>query len=283
MSASPIAIVRTVAELRQRARAWRADGAKIGLVPTMGALHAGHLSLARLLRQRGCDRVIATIFVNPAQFAPHEDLDRYPRDEAADAALLAHEGADLLFAPGVHEMYPVGFSTRVTVEGVSAPLEGEMRPHFFGGVATVVAKLLIQAEPDEAAFGEKDYQQLQVIRRMATDLDLPVTIVAGPTMREADGLAMSSRNKYLSHEARVRAAALPAALRGCVAALQAGQEQALALAQLHAAVAAAGFAPIDYLTLRDGETLAEPTPGRAMRLFAAAWLGQVRLIDNWAV
>jgi pantoate--beta-alanine ligase len=283
MTHSPLAVLRTVPHLRRQSRVWKAAGHRIGLVPTMGALHEGHISLTRLLRDRGCDRVIATIFVNPAQFAPHEDLDRYPRDEAGDAAKLAAAGVDLLFAPDAAHVYPAGFSTRVAVEGVSAPLEGEMRPHFFGGVATVVAKLLIQAEPDEAAFGEKDYQQLQVITRMAADLDLPVIIVPGPTVREADGLAMSSRNKYLSPEARAQAGALPQALQACVAAVRAGVAHEAALAQLGSAVAAAGFAPIDYLTLRDAETLGAPVPGKPMRLFAAAWLGKVRLIDNWAV
>jgi pantoate--beta-alanine ligase len=249
----------------------------------MGALHEGHLSLTRLLRDRGCGRVIATIFVNPAQFAPHEDLARYPRDEAADAALLAAAGVDLLFAPSVEEIYPAGFSTHVSVSGVSAPLEGEMRPHFFGGVATVVAKLLIQAEPHEAAFGEKDYQQLQVIRRMAADLDLPVSIVAGATVREADGLAMSSRNKYLTAEQRQQASALPHALQACVEKLRAGGDPSQALAALTGDLTSASFGPIDYLTLRDAETLAEPVSGRPMRLFAAVWLGKVRLIDNWAV
>jgi pantoate--beta-alanine ligase len=249
----------------------------------MGALHEGHISLTRLLRARGCDRVVATIFVNPAQFAPHEDLARYPRDEGGDAALLAAAGVDLLFAPDARQIYPPGFSTRVTVDGVSASLEGEARPHFFGGVATVVAKLLIQAMPDEAAFGEKDYQQLQVIRRMAADLDLPVVIVPGPTVREADGLAMSSRNKYLTAEARAQASALPRALQTCVAAAQSGRPLAEAESEAVAALQAAGFAPIDYVTFRDTETLGPPEAGRPLRLFAAAWLGSVRLIDNWAV
>ncbi|MBU6407608.1 MAG: pantoate--beta-alanine ligase [Alphaproteobacteria bacterium] len=281
--ALPLPIVRTVSALRERMEPWRAAGERIGLVPTMGALHEGHLSLTRLLRARGCDRVVATIFVNPAQFAPHEDLARYPRDEAGDAALLTAAGVDLLFAPTTQEMYPPAFSTKVTIEGVSAPLEGEARPHFFGGVATVVAKLLIQAAPDEAAFGEKDYQQLQVIRRMAIDLDLPVIIVPAPTVREADGLAMSSRNKYLSPQARMQAAALPKVLEACVAAARGGADLADAAAAGQAELEAAGFAPVDYLTFRDADTLGPPQPGRPMRLFAAAWLGPVRLIDNFAV
>ncbi len=282
-AAKPPPIVRTVSALRDALKPWRAAGERIGLVPTMGALHEGHISLTRLLRARGCARVVATIFVNPAQFAPHEDLARYPRDEAGDAALLAAAGVDLLFAPDVGQIYPPGFSTKVAVEGVSAPLEGEARPHFFGGVATVVAKLLIQAMPDEAAFGEKDYQQLQVIRRMAQDLDLPVTIVPGPTVREADGLAMSSRNKYLTPEARAQASALPQALQACVTAAQRGAALAAAEEEAIAGLRAAGFAPIDYITFRDAETLGPPEPGRPVRLFAAAWLGAVRLIDNWAV
>jgi pantoate--beta-alanine ligase len=279
----PLPIVRTVDPLRAKVRAWKAAGEKVGLVPTMGALHEGHLSLAALLRARGCARVVATIFVNPMQFAPHEDLARYPRDEAADAQKLAEAGVDLLFAPDVAVMYPDGFSTRVTVDGVSSPLEGESRPNFFGGVATVVTKLLIQAEADEAAFGEKDYQQLQVITRLARDLDLPVTIVPGETIREADGLAMSSRNRYLSEEARAQAALLPRTMRACIAAIAGGEAPENAVAGAVDTLAAAGFGPIDYFVLRDSETLAEPHAGRPTRLFAAAWLGKVRLIDNMAV
>lgn len=205
-------IVRTVPDLRARVAAWRAAGERVAVVPTMGALHAGHISLLDVARGRA-DRVIATVFVNPTQFAPHEDFDRYPRDEAADAAKLAAGGCNLLYAPDRSVMYPEGFSTVVEVAGVTAPLEGAFRPHFFAGVATVVAKLLIQAGADVAVFGEKDYQQLLLIRRMARDLDLPVEIVGAPTLREADGLAMSSRNAYLSAEERAVAARLNVVLR----------------------------------------------------------------------
>ena len=196
MSAS-LPIVRTVADLRARVRAWRADGLRIGFTPTMGALHEGHLSLVRLARTRA-DRVVASVFVNPTQFGPNEDFDAYPRDEAGDAALLAGAGCDLLYAPSTVEMYPAGAATTVTVTGVSEPLDGQARPGHFAGVATVVAKLLNQCAPDIAVFGEKDYQQLQVIRRLVADLDLPVEIVGSPTARADDGLALSSRNAYLT-------------------------------------------------------------------------------------
>ncbi|MES2034359.1 MAG: pantoate--beta-alanine ligase, partial [Pseudomonadota bacterium] len=198
MTELPLPVARTVAELRAQVSAWKAQGLRVAMVPTMGALHAGHLSLVRLGNQLA-DRTVASIFVNPTQFAPHEDFDSYPRGEGQDAALLAQAGCGLLFAPTAAEMYPDGFSTTVNVTGgVASPLEGQSRPHFFGGVATVVSKLLNQCRPDVAIFGEKDYQQLAVIRRMARDLDLGVEIVGGPTMREADDLARSSRNAYLT-------------------------------------------------------------------------------------
>ncbi|MDZ4372695.1 MAG: pantoate--beta-alanine ligase, partial [Phenylobacterium sp.] len=183
-------IVRTITELRDSVRAWRSEGLRIGFVPTMGALHEGHLSLVRLAGSRA-DRVIASVFVNPTQFGPHEDFDAYPRDEARDAALLAEAGCDLLYAPSVAEMYPAGAATTVTVSGVSEPLDGQARPGHFAGVATVVTKLLNQCAPDIAVFGEKDYQQLQVIRRLVADLDIPVEVVGGPTARAEDGLALS--------------------------------------------------------------------------------------------
>jgi pantoate--beta-alanine ligase len=197
MPNSPLPIVRTVAELRAQVAGWRKAGQRVGLVPTMGALHEGHLSLVRLAREHA-ERVVVSVFVNPTQFSPNEDFDAYPRDEAHDAGLLAGVGCDLLFAPGVAEMYPPGFATTVTVAGVSEPLDGTARPGHFVGVATIVSKLLNQCGPDVAVFGEKDYQQLQVIRRLARDLDLPVEIVGGPTARAEDGLALSSRNAYLS-------------------------------------------------------------------------------------
>src|SRR5262245_48206292 len=194
---SALPIVRTVAELRARVDGWRRDGERVGFVPTMGALHEGHLSLVRLAR-RHATRAVASVFVNPTQFGPNEDFERYPRNEAQDAGLLAGAGCDLLFAPTVTEMYPQGFGTTVTVAGVSEPLDGAARPGHFAGVATVVTKLLMQCGPDLAVFGEKDFQQLQVIRRLVRDLDIPVEIVGAPTERASDGLALSSRNAYLT-------------------------------------------------------------------------------------
>jgi len=277
--------VRTVADLRARVAAWKAAGERVAMVPTMGALHEGHLSLVRRGKARA-DRVIASIFVNPTQFAPHEDFDAYPRAEARDAGLLEGAGCDLLYAPTASEMYPAGFATTVTVSGVSEPLDGQARPHHFGGVATVVSKLLIQCGPDIAIFGEKDYQQLLVIKRLARDLDLPVEIVGGATARDHDGLALSSRNAYLSADERKIASALPATLKGLIESLAAGQPVAeaedRAIAQLHAA----GFNKVDYVEVRDGETLARLGPGAAApgaRVFVAAWLGKTRLIDNMAV
>jgi pantoate--beta-alanine ligase len=283
MTALPV--VRTVPDLRAAVAAWRKAGLKVGLVPTMGALHAGHLSLVTLVKQR-CDRCVASLFVNPRQFAAHEDLDRYPRDEAGDAALLQSAGCDLLFAPGVDVMYPPGFATSVTVGGVSDPLEGAMRPHFFGGVATVVAKLLLQCLPDAAAFGEKDYQQLLVIGKLVADLDIPVEILAGETVREADGLAMSSRNAYLTAEQRKVAGKLNAIAREAVARIAAGGVIAAALRDAEAALQAAGFSPVDYVALGDAATLATietATLTRPARLLVAAHLGATRLIDNFAV
>ncbi|MBI1406955.1 MAG: pantoate--beta-alanine ligase [Caulobacter sp.] len=279
------AIVRTVAALRRQVAAWRAAGERVAMVPTMGALHEGHLSLVRLGLTRA-DHVVASIFVNPAQFAPHEDFDAYPRGEGRDAQLLGEAGCALIFAPDVAVMYPDGFSTRVLVDGVSGPLEGEKRPQFFGGVATVVAKLLNQCGPDVALFGEKDYQQLLVIRRMARDLDLPVEIIGGPTVREADGLAMSSRNAYLSADERAVAAVLPAVMAEAVEALRDGAPAANVEPAAIERLAAAGFGPIDYVQAHDGETMERLGPGPVgpgARVFVAAWLGKTRLIDNWAV
>jgi pantoate--beta-alanine ligase len=278
-------IVRSVADLRQQVAAWRASGQRVAMVPTMGALHEGHLSLVRLGLTRA-DRVVASIFVNPAQFAPHEDFDAYPRGEGRDADLLGEAGCDLIFAPDGAEMYPEGFATRVLVDGVSGPLEGEKRPQFFGGVATVVAKLLNQCGPDVALFGEKDYQQLLVIKRMARDLDLPVEIIGGPTVREADGLAMSSRNAYLSAEERQQARALPEAMNAAAAALQAGGRVEDVEGAAISSLASAGFGPVDYVQVHDGATMARLGPGPATpgaRVFVAAWLGKTRLIDNRAV
>jgi len=278
-------VVRTVAELRARVGAWRSAGERVGFVPTMGALHEGHLSLVRLGRERA-DRVVASLFVNPTQFAPHEDFAAYPRDEARDAALLAGAGCDLLYAPGVGEMYAPGFATTISVSGVSEPLEGAARPTHFAGVATVVAKLLIQAGPDVAVFGEKDYQQLQVIRRLAADLDLPVEIVGAPIMREPDGLAMSSRNAYLTPDERPVAARLSAVLTEAVASLRGGGRVDEAETQARHALEAAGFARVDYVEVRDPGDLSRLGPGPIGgpgRILAAAVLGRTRLIDNMAV
>lgn len=285
MSESPLPIVRTVADLRARVAGWRAAGERVGLVPTMGALHEGHLSLVRLARQRA-DRAVASIFVNPTQFGPNEDFDAYPRGETRDAALLADAGCDLLFAPTVAEMYPAGFATTVSVTGVSEPLDGAARPGHFNGVATVVTKLLLQCGPDVAVFGEKDYQQLQVIRRLVRDLDIPVEIVGGATARAEDGLALSSRNAYLSPEERVVAGRLNGVLREAVNRLKAGEAVAAVEADALSALAAAGFKAVDYVEVRDADDLARLGPGPAQspaRILAAARLGRTRLIDNMAV
>jgi pantoate--beta-alanine ligase len=275
---------RTVAALRGAVRAWRQAGERVALVPTMGFLHEGHLSLVRLGKAKA-DRVVASLFVNPTQFAPSEDFDAYPRDEPRDAALLASAGCDLLYAPSVPQMYPEGFDTTVSVKRVSGPMDGEARPIHFAGVATIVAKLLIQAAPDIAIFGEKDYQQLLVIRRMARDLDLPVEILGAPTVREPDGLALSSRNVYLTAGERAVAPRLNAALRTAAAALQDGMPVQAVEARGYAALIEAGFGPVDYFDVRDAETLARLGPGPVgsakARVFVAARLGRARLIDNW--
>jgi len=278
-------IVRTVAALRARVADWRAQGETVALTPTMGALHEGHLSLVRLGRARA-GRVVATLFVNPTQFAAGEDLASYPRDEARDAAMLAGAGCDLLFAPDAGEMYPPGFATEVRVRGLTDVLCGAARPGHFDGVAQVVTKLLNQAQADVAIFGEKDWQQLAVIRRLARDLDIPTAIVGAPIVREADGLAMSSRNRYLTVAERAAAPALFAAITRAAARIASGVAAAEAAAEAAAALVAAGFAPPDYVEARDAETLAALEtfdPARPARVFAAARLGRARLIDNVAV
>lgn len=280
MSQTP-PVVRSVAELRAVIAGWRRNGETVALIPTMGYLHDGHLSLVTRGRQL-CRRTVATLFVNPTQFGPNEDLARYPRDEAGDLAKLGSVGCDLLFAPTVEEMYPPGFATSVAVRGVSDCLCGESRPHHFGGVALIVTKLLLQALPDVALFGEKDYQQLQVIRRFVRDLDIPVRVEGVPTVRESDGLAMSSRNAYLTAEERACAPTLNRAMIKAAACLAGGgADAAPVLAAARAEVLAAGFQSIDYLDLRDAETLeALARADRPARLFAAARLGKARLIDN---
>jgi len=285
MAEATLPIVRTVPDLRAQVRGWKAQGLRIALVPTMGALHAGHISLIDLAR-RQADRVVASIFVNPTQFGPNEDFERYPRNEERDAAALAGAGCDLLFAPTVAEMYAPGFATTIHVGGVAEPLEGAHRPTHFAGVATVVAKLLIQAEPDIAIFGEKDYQQLQVIRRLALDLDIPTAIIGAPIARAEDGLALSSRNAYLSPSEREIAAALNRVLNDAAAALHVGEAVAKVEGDGTAALVQAGFDRVDYFAVCDADTLAPRGPGPLegrSRILAAASLGKTRLIDNIAV
>lgn len=269
------------AALRARVLGWRREGETIALVPTMGALHAGHGALVAEARSRAA-RTVVSIFLNPTQFSPAEDLDRYPRTFEADCALLAEAGVDLVYAPGVPDMYPAGFDTRIVPGGpASVGLEDAARPHFFGGVATVVAKLLLQAMPDVAMFGLKDYQQLRVVTAMVRDLDLPVEIVPVETIREHDGLALSSRNRFLKADERRRAASLYAALQEAAAAIRAGTPVEAALATGRNTILKAGCT-IDYFEARDALTLKTPEEG-AVRLLAAARLGAVRLIDNIGV
>lgn len=272
-----IQICRTVEQLRSTMMLWKAEGLKIGLVPTMGALHEGHLSLIEKLKPH-VDRVVVSIFVNPTQFAAHEDLDKYPRTENQDCEQITAFGADLAFIPPASEMYPDGFATAIHMTGPALDLEAAHRPHFFSGVATIVSKLLIQSAADFAIFGEKDYQQLLVIRRLVRDLDLPVTILSGQIIREADGLAMSSRNVYLTTEQRAIAGRLNAILKD-LAQSEASHEDAE-----HAATQAlleAGFTAVDYAVIRDADTLAPPHAAtRARRALIVARLGEIRLLDN---
>ncbi|WP_297299934.1 pantoate--beta-alanine ligase [uncultured Methylovirgula sp.] len=283
MSDVPAAIARDVAILRSTVTAWRAAGARIALVPTMGALHEGHLSLVATAKARA-DRVILSIFVNPAQFAPSEDFGAYPRSFAQDVAAFTAAGGDLVFAPEIAEVYPAGFATKVSLAGpATAGLEDKFRPDHFAGVATVVAKLLIMAKPDFAVFGEKYYQQLAVIRQMARDLNLEPEIVGAPTVRAEDGLALSSRNVYLTPQERGTAPLLHAALEQCRQAIASGVAVDAAVAKAQATLAAAGFA-VDYVAARHAETLA-PLVSAAdgpIRLLVAARLGTTRLIDNIA-
>ena len=303
-------VVRSVAELRDEIRQWRKNGLTVALVPTMGALHPGHLTLVRRAAELA-DRTIVSIFVNPSQFAPHEDLARYPRDEAGDLGKLAGERCDLVWAPRPADMYPEGFATRILPAGAAQGLESDFRPHFFGGVTTVCAKLFGATTPDVAVFGEKDYQQLCVIRQMVRDLNMPLQVVGVDTAREPDGLALSSRNVYLSADERAVAPALnrvlrevaaeaQEALRGKAGPRKAPRPQPLVidpsepapiheLAELTAICAAAaaklntaGFAKVDYIAVREADTLrlvGELGP-RPLRVLGAAWLGSTRLIDN---
>ena len=280
--------VTTLDTLREAVDGLRGGGGTVALVPTMGALHEGHLTLIRRAKEVA-DHVVASIFVNPTQFGPNEDLDAYPRRLAEDAALLESEGTALLWAPGVAEMYPAGFASSISVSGVSAGLCGATRPGHFDGVATVVCKLFNQVRPDVALFGEKDWQQLAVIRRMARDLDLVLpfadNILGVPTVREADGLAMSSRNAYLSPEDRQRAAGLNVAMKEAIAAMEGGADVAASLAALEASLLEGGFASVDYATLADAASLVplEKLGDAPARLLVAARIGGTRLIDNMAV
>ncbi|OYY75341.1 MAG: pantoate--beta-alanine ligase [Sphingomonas sp. 28-62-20] len=271
----------TIAALRLQAGG--ESSVRIALVPTMGALHAGHIALIEAAK-RVADIVVASIFVNPRQFAPNEDLGRYPRREVQDSRMLAEAGCAILWMPGVEEIYPAGFATTITVAGVSDGLDGAARPGHFDGVATVVTKLFNQVRPDVALFGEKDFQQLAVIRRLVADLDLAIEIVGVPTQREDDGLALSSRNIYLAPEDRARAIALPRALGEAVRVIGKGGDPAGALAVAKDALIAGGFDTVDYVALVDAETL-EPSPDamRPRRLLAAATIAGTRLIDNVAV
>lgn len=284
MPPRPPQVARTLVALRRATDALRARKATIGLVPTMGALHDGHISLVRLA-QRRCDKVVVSIFVNPTQFAPTEDFGAYPRTWKSDLAKLTEAGADLIWNPDAKVMYPDGFATKIVTEGpATADLEDRFRPHFFGGVATVVGKLFTQVRPDMAFFGEKDFQQLKVVTRMARDLDLGVKVVGATTVRERDGLAMSSRNVYLSPEDRATAPVLYKAMKDTAKRLKAGDDIETALAGGAAMITAAGFV-LDYFEARHSETLAKITSVKdgPIRLIVAAKLGKTRLIDNIGV
>jgi len=279
-----IPVARSAGDLREAVAGWRKDGLSVALVPTMGALHAGHISLVDLAREK-VDRVIVSIFVNPTQFAPNEDFLAYPRTEAEDVGKLEGK-ADLIFAPNAADMYPEGFSTTVSLTGVTESLEGTFRPTHFAGVATVVAKLILRALPDIAIFGEKDWQQLMVIRRMVADLDIPVKILGGPIMREADGLAMSSRNVYLTPEERKAAGQLNVILRETADAVAKGTPISKATAEGGKRILALGFDKLDYLEVRDAASLAAfqgDKPEGSARILVAAKIGRTRLIDNMPV
>lgn len=278
-------IVRTVTDLRQTVSGWKRQGFTVGFVPTMGALHEGHLALVREAGQRA-DRVAASVFVNPAQFAAHEDLGSYPRQEARDAELLAEAGCALMYAPAVEEMYPPDATTTVSVGAPAEGLEGNFRPQMFGGVALVVAKLLNQVQPDVAVFGEKDYQQLIVVRRLVRDLDMPVEIVGSPTIRDGHGLALSSRNAYLSEAELDVARRLNGVLAEAGARASSGTAVGEAEADAREALLRAGFGHVDYIAIRRADDLAEFEGGTVdgpARVLAAAWLGKTRLIDNLSI
>ncbi|MBU2992046.1 pantoate--beta-alanine ligase [Octadecabacter sp. 1_MG-2023] len=276
-------IVRTLADLRQMTAGWRKAGDVIGVVPTMGALHQGHLSLVRAAKDH-CDRVIVTIFVNPKQFNNPEDLENYPRTEHDDAKKLTSFEVDAIYVPDADQIYPDGFATNVSVSGLTDMLCGAARPGHFDGVATVVSKLFLQTQADKAFFGEKDYQQLQVVTRLAADLDIPIEVVGCPTIREEDGLAMSSRNLLLSDRSRIKAPLLAEVMDDVSASLNDGKTMSEIVPDATARLLAAGFNEVDYLELRDGADLSLLDSMKPdARLFAAAWLAGVRLIDNIAV
>ena len=276
-------VVRTIAELRCCVNNWRKKDESVGLVPTMGGLHNGHLSLVEHSKLHA-DRTITSLFVNPSQFAPHEDFVTYPRKEHADREMLAASGNDLLFAPNVSEIYPDGYSTRIDVQGLSQILEGEFRPDFFTGVATVVTKLLLQALPDISIFGEKDYQQLCVIKTIVRDLDIPVEVIGAKTIREEDGLAMSSRNRYLTVEERKIAPLLYQVISQVAKNVRDGDQPINQRSWAEAELTEAGFGAVDYVAVRDAQTL-DPVSdaSRPARVLAAAYLGRTRLIDNVAI
>lgn len=264
-------------QLRAMAKVQRSKDHKIALVPTMGALHEGHLALVRQARSLA-QTVIVSIFVNPTQFAPNEDFSRYPRTLDRDTELLAGL-ADVIYVPAVDAMYPKGFATKIVLEGPALGLESDFRPHFFSGVAIVVSKLFLQSGADYALFGEKDYQQLKVVTRLAADLDIPIQIVPGETVRESDGLALSSRNRYLSPDERAIAPVIHQSLVQAAADIRTGTEPGIATERASKAISAAGLR-VDYVAARHAEDLSAPTPGVPLRLLAAAWIGGTRLIDN---
>ena len=283
MSEAKPLVVRSVAAMRRAVARWKAVGETVGVVPTMGALHAGHLALVRSALA-ACDRVIVTIFVNPKQFAVTEDLSSYPRGEVQDLAKLSELGADLAFSPNMEEMYPDGFATSVEVEGLTEVMCGAGRPHHFGGVATVVSKLLIQSSADRAYFGKKDFQQYLIVTRMARDLDIPVEVVPVETVREADGLAMSSRNIYLSDAHRAIAPTIYRTISNVAGAIRGGDKPAVAAAKGAKMLTEMGIERVEYLDVRDAETLSDEwIEGRAARVFTAVHLGKTRLIDNIAI
>lgn len=275
-------VVKPVAELRRVVGQWKRDGRSVAMVPTMGALHDGHISLVeRALKV--ADRCVVSIFVNPKQFAPTEDLDKYPRQLQADLDRLEAAGAHLAYTPGGDDMYPSGFDLKVSVGGPSQGLETDFRPQFFDGVATVVAKLFLQATPDFAIFGEKDYQQLCVVKKLCRDLDIPVEIIGAPTVRDSEGLAMSSRNAYLSPAELQIARQLNRIMRRVGAELAGGADEATTLARGVDDILAAGFRQVDYLAVRESGTLGVWALGKSGRILAAAWLGTTRLIDNMEI